>query len=97
MVDLARVVYNPRHGELAETLPSPEELCKPDLADRTEVELRLFDAFIPAAYRHDRPGRWKARDAERWFEFLADHPARLRLGPPRLVVLAASSWLRVHP
>jgi len=37
------------------------------------VESLLFDAFIPAAYRNNPAGRWKARDAERWFVFLARH------------------------
>jgi hypothetical protein len=33
----------------------------------------LFDAFIPAAYRHDPVGRWKAQDVDRWLVFLARH------------------------
>ena len=73
MVGLARAIYNPRPGELAGTLRDPAELCSPALADRTAVESLLFDAFIPAAYRHDPAGRWKAQDAERWLVFLARH------------------------
>ena len=73
MVGLARAIYNPRPGELTGTLPDPADLCKPDLADRKAVESVLFDAFIPAAYRHDPAGRWKAQDAEMWLVFLADH------------------------
>jgi hypothetical protein len=71
MVSLARAIYNPRPGELAGALRDPAELCRPDLADREAVESLLFDAFIPAAYRH-ATGRWKARDAERWLAFFAD-------------------------
>ena len=73
MVGLARAIYNPRPGELAGDLRDPAELCGPALADRTAVESLLFDAFIPAAYRHDPAGRWKAQDAERWLVFLARH------------------------
>ncbi len=73
MVGLARAIYNPRPGELAGALRDPAELCSPALADRTSVESLLFDAFIPAAYRHDPAGRWKAQDAERWLVFLARH------------------------
>ena len=61
MVGLARAIYNPRPGELAGALRDPAELCNPDLTDRAAVETLLFDAFIPAAYRHDPAGRWKAR------------------------------------
>ena len=61
MVGLARAIYNPRPGELAGTLRDPAELCSPALADRAAVESLLFDAFIPAAYRHDPAGRWKAQ------------------------------------
>lgn len=71
MVSLARTIYNPRPGELSGPSPDPKELC--DLADRTEVESRLFDAFIPAVYRHDPARRWNAQDAEEWLVFLARH------------------------
>ena len=37
------------------------------------MESLLFDAFIPAAYRHDSAGRWKAQAAERWLVFIARH------------------------
>ena len=36
----------------------------------------LFDAFIPAAYRDNTGGRWKAQDAESWLVFLARHLER---------------------
>ena len=73
MVGLARAIYNPRPGELAGTLRDPAELCSAALTDRTAVESLLFDAFIPAAYRHGPVGRWKVEDAERWLVFLARH------------------------
>jgi NACHT domain-containing protein len=73
MVGLARAIYNPRPGELAGTLRDPAELCSPALARRAAVESLLFDAFIPAAYRHGSSGRWKAQDAERWLVFIARH------------------------
>ena len=71
MVGLARAIYNPRPGELVGTLRDPAELCKPALPDQKAVESLLFDAFIPAAYRHDLSGRWKAQDVEKWLVFLA--------------------------
>jgi NACHT domain len=73
MVGLARAIYNPRPGELTGILRDPAELCSPALAARAAVESLLFDAFIPAAYRHDPAGRWKAQDAARWLVFLARH------------------------
>jgi hypothetical protein len=73
MVGLARAIYNPRPGELAGTLRDPAELCSPNLPDRKAVESLLFDVFIPAAYRNDPSGRWKAQDAEKWLVFLACH------------------------
>ena len=81
MVGLARAIYNPRPGELAGTLRDPAELCNPALSDRKAVESLLFDAFIPAAYRHDPGGRWKAKDAEKWLVFLARHLERKIAGP----------------
>jgi hypothetical protein len=45
------------------------------------VESRLFDAFIPAAYRHDPGGRWKSQDAEKWLVFLARYLERKVAGP----------------
>ena len=76
MVSLARAIYNPRPGELTGALRDPEELRNPDLTDRAAVESLLFDAFIPAAYRHDPAGRWKAQAAEKWLVFLARHLER---------------------
>ena len=61
MVGLARAIYNPRPGELAGALRDPAELCNPALTDRAAVESLLFEEFIPAAYRYDPSGRWKAR------------------------------------
>jgi hypothetical protein len=84
MVGLARAIYNPRPGELAGTLRDPVELCSPALADRAAVESLLFDAFIPAAYRHDSGGRWKARDAEKWLVFLARRLESNKGGSPDL-------------
>ena len=84
MVSLARMIYNPRPGELVEGLRDPaEELCQPDLADHKAVEALLFDAFIPAAYRHDANGLWNARNAEKWLVFLAGYLER-RIGRPDL-------------
>jgi hypothetical protein len=71
MVGLARTIYNPRPGELVGTLRDPVELC--GQPGKEAVESLLFEAFIPAAYRHDSAGRWKAQDAERWLVFLARH------------------------
>jgi hypothetical protein len=56
-------------------------LCSPAPADRSAVESLLFDAFIPAAYRNDPAGRWKAQDAERWLVFLARHLERTIASP----------------
>jgi hypothetical protein len=78
MVALARIIYNPRHGELAGNQPDPADLCDTRaLPDRAAVEQYLFDAFIPAAYRGSatQPARrrrvWTARQAERWLVFIA--------------------------
>ncbi len=83
MAALARVIYNPRPNEPVSALRDPTELCSPALTDRSAVESLLFDAFIPAAYRNDPPGRWKAQDAERWLVFLACHLERT-IGSPDL-------------
>jgi NACHT domain len=81
MVGLTRAIYNPRPGEVAGALRDPAELCNPVLPDRRAVESLLFDAFIPAAYRHDPDGRWKAQDAEKWLVFLARHLERKIASP----------------
>ena len=73
MVGLACAIYNPRPDELVGALRDPAELCSPALTDQAAVESLQFDAFIPAAYRSDPTGRWKAHDAERWLVFLARH------------------------
>ncbi|MEV6594567.1 NACHT domain-containing protein [Streptomyces acidicola] len=73
---LARTIYNPRPGERLTALPDPAELCDttrfPTAAD---VRARLFDGFIPAAYR-PLPGhqvRWTSRQAQQTLTFLARH------------------------
>ncbi|WP_051833036.1 NACHT domain-containing protein [Streptomyces sp. NRRL S-646] len=73
---LARTIYNPRPGERLTALPDPAELCDttrfPTAAD---VRARLFDAFIPSAYR-PLPGhqvRWTSRQAQQTLTFLARH------------------------
>jgi hypothetical protein len=73
MVSLARAIYNPRPGELAEALRDPAELCSRAIVDRAAVESILFDAFIPSAYRNESAGRWNIKDAERWLVYLARH------------------------
>jgi len=79
MASLARTIYNPRPGEPAVAVGnSPAELLDPvRFPTRTAVELHLFDAYIPAAYRpHLDPAqrcRYNAADAERWLGFLARH------------------------
>jgi hypothetical protein len=105
MVSLARAIYNPRPGEVAGALHDPAELCDPALANRAAVESMLFDAFIPAAYRHVSAGRWKTKDAERWLVFLARHLERTIRGPDLAwwqlplavpgVVFAAAALLRL--
>jgi hypothetical protein len=74
MVGLARLIYNPRPGDVAGNLRDPAELCSPAMADRESVERHLFDAYILAAYRQPDPARrWTAADAEAWLVFLARH------------------------
>ena len=71
MVGLARIIYNPRPGEAAGAARDPSELCDPGLTDRAAVEALLFDGFIPAAYRPGVAGRWSARQAQAWLQYLA--------------------------
>jgi NACHT domain len=71
MVSMARAIYNPRPGELAGTLRDPAELCSPWLVSRASVESMLFDAFIPAAYRHAFSDRRKMEEREEWLALLA--------------------------
>lgn len=75
MVGLAQVIYNPRPGEEARTLPDPAKLH--DLKNEAAIRNHLSDAFIPAAYRRpldpERRSRWTAHQAERWLVFLAKH------------------------
>jgi hypothetical protein len=81
MVGLAHAIYNGQPDEMTDTFRDPAELCRPALNDRAAVESWLFDAFIPAAYRHESAGRSKAREAERWFAFLAYHLEYTIKGP----------------
>jgi hypothetical protein len=52
MAGLARAIYNPRPDEATRDIAHPAELR--DCADRSAIEARLLDAFIPAAYRSPR-------------------------------------------
>ena len=70
MAGLARTIYNPRPDERVGDLRHPAELG--NFTDQAAVEAHLFDAFIPAAYRHDHVGR-EEKDAERWLVALARH------------------------
>jgi NACHT domain len=70
MAGLARAIYNPRPDERVENLRHPAELR--NFTNQAAVEAHLFDAFIPAAYRHDHGGREK-KHAEAWLVFLARH------------------------
>jgi hypothetical protein len=45
------------------------------------VESLLFDAFIPAAYRHDLTRRWPVHKPEEWLTFLARHLEHTISGP----------------
>ena len=74
MLALANVIYNPRPGEHQGIPPDPTRLF--DLADQTAIERYLVDAFIPSAYR-DQWSRWSARNAQRWFVFMASQLQRL--------------------
>ncbi len=83
MVSLARTIYNPPSGAAGRALPSPAELCDDAMTSRLKVEARLFDAYIPAAYRRLPADRWTVAQAEAWHMFLADHLER-RVGGPDL-------------
>jgi hypothetical protein len=64
MAGLARDIYGRHRG------PDPAELL--ELASRESVELRLLDAFTPAAFaRHRALARPGAVRAERWLTYLA--------------------------
>ncbi|MGW3118492.1 NACHT domain-containing protein [Streptomyces sp. NPDC001107] len=73
---LARTIYNPRPGERLTALPDPAELCDTTrFPTATAIRARLFDGFIPAAYR-PLPGhqvRWTSRQAQQTLTFLARH------------------------
>lgn len=86
MVGLARAIYNPRPDESTEQLPEPKELCT--FANEAEVRDRLFDGFVPAAYRR-RLGRRKLAKAERSLIFLARHLEHT-IGNPNL------AWWQLH-
>ncbi|MEV6124164.1 NACHT domain-containing protein [Streptomyces sp. NPDC052077] len=93
MVFLARTVYNPRPGEHPAGLPDPAELCDEErLPTGAAVERHLFDAFVPALYRH-RPGeagRWSPERAERALVHLAGHLEHTLGGTPDL------AWWQLH-
>lgn len=73
---LARTIYNPRPGERLTALPDPAELCDTTrFPTAVAIRARLFDGFIPAAYR-PLPGhqvRWTTRQAQQTLTFLARH------------------------
>jgi hypothetical protein len=71
MAGLARIIYNPRPGEIVGSVRDPAELCAPDLMDRAAVEALLLDGLIPAAYRQGTAGRWSARQVQAWLQYLA--------------------------
>jgi len=74
MASLARVVYNPQHGEpLASVLHNPQELLA--YRSREALEEGLFDAFIATAYqpRENPACRWQAEDATEWLTNLASY------------------------
>lgn len=71
MAGLARAIYNPRPDEATRDIPHPAELR--DCTDRSAIEARLLDAFIPAAYRSPAGGRWASGQAGMWLAFLARH------------------------
>ena len=76
MVGLARVIYNPRPGELAGAMPDPADLCA--FPSQAAIEDHLLGAFIPAAYRRavspsGRARHWTADSAEKWLGYLAGH------------------------
>ena len=79
MVSLARFIYNPRPGELTESVPEPAELLDADrFPDLGHIKEHLFDAFITAAYQRGSGSAGNrsltAGDARRWLTFLARTP-----------------------
>jgi hypothetical protein len=71
MATLARAIYNPSPGEDATSLPDPDELLIPSA--RSQVEERLLDGLIPAAYRPhpSRQPRNSPEQARRWLGYFA--------------------------
>ncbi|WP_185124350.1 NACHT domain-containing protein [Streptomyces sp. TLI_185] len=73
---LARTIYNPRPGERLTALPDPAELCDTTrFPTAAAIRARLFDGFVPAAYR-PLPGhqvRWTSAQAQQTLTFLARH------------------------
>ncbi len=73
---LARTIYNPRPSERLTALPDPAELCDTSrYPTAAAIRTRLFDGFIPAAYR-PLPGhqvQWTSRQAHQTLTFLARH------------------------
>lgn len=80
LISMASIIYNPRPGERLGSLPDPAELCDTRrFPTHTRVEEYLFDAFIPAAYRHPRGARhgpWTSEKAATYLAFLARHLER---------------------
>ncbi|MFI1002070.1 NACHT domain-containing protein [Streptomyces galbus] len=73
---LARTIYNPRPGERLTALPDPAELCDTTrFPTAAALRARLFDGFVPAAYRPlpGRQVRWTSAQAEQTLTFLARH------------------------
>lgn len=82
MISLARLIYNPRPGEVTEGAlwHKPTELLNRKMfRTREDVEDHLFDRFVWAAYR-PRPSQssasgrqWSYEQASQWLAFLARH------------------------
>jgi NACHT domain len=56
MLSLARAIYGTHPEDETGSVPDPAELASAELSDRDAVESRLFDGFLPAAYRDLRAG-----------------------------------------
>ncbi|MEU3910150.1 NACHT domain-containing protein [Streptomyces sp. NPDC029721] len=89
---LARTIYNPRPGEDTTHLGHPDELLNPHYQAREDIDVHLFDAFIPAAYRlhPQHPLRWKSRQAQRTLVYLARHLEDNLGGTPDI------AWWQLH-
>ncbi|MFF8432491.1 NACHT domain-containing protein, partial [Streptomyces sp. NPDC016566] len=84
---LARTIYNPRPDEQPSALPDPDELLnQARFPTRQDIDIHLFTAFIPAAYRpaSDQPTPWSAQEAQHTLTFLARHLQNNLDGTPNL-------------